>query len=97
MALKKTLIITGDASVNLNGVSFTEKSFNKALSDAYIKIENVQGNKLGVTALVSKTSVDRVRQSSSYSFVPDMDGANFVKQAYEYLKTLPEFAGAQDC
>ena len=27
----------------------------------------------------------------------DLDGANPIKQAYEHLKTLPEFAGATDC
>lgn len=27
----------------------------------------------------------------------DMDGENPFKQAYEHLKTLPEFAGAIDC
>ncbi len=30
---------------------------------------------------------------SSYA----LDGANPIKQAYEYLKTLPEFADAVDC
>ena len=27
----------------------------------------------------------------------ELDGANIIKQAYEYLKTLPEFEGATDC
>jgi hypothetical protein len=27
----------------------------------------------------------------------DLDGANPIAQAYEHLKTLPEFAGAVDC
>jgi hypothetical protein len=31
------------------------------------------------------------------SCVYDLDGANPIKQAYEYLKTLPEFEGATDC
>jgi phenylalanine-4-hydroxylase len=26
-----------------------------------------------------------------------IDGLNPIKQAYEYVKTLPEFAGATDC
>jgi hypothetical protein len=33
----------------------------------------------------------------SYSFVPNIDGGNFIAQAYAHLKTLPEFAGAADC
>jgi len=32
-----------------------------------------------------------------YQFTPDMNGPNFIKQAYLHLKTLPEFAGAEDC
>jgi hypothetical protein len=32
-----------------------------------------------------------------YSFAPDLNGKNFIAQAYEHLKTLPEFAGATDC
>jgi hypothetical protein len=32
-----------------------------------------------------------------YSFVPNLNGANFIAQAYAHLKTLPEFAGAIDC
>jgi hypothetical protein len=27
----------------------------------------------------------------------DIDGPNPIAQAYAYLKTLPEFAGAEDC
>lgn len=30
----------------------------------------------------------------NYCFVPNMDGGNFIAQAYAHLKTLPEFAGA---
>lgn len=33
----------------------------------------------------------------SYSFIPDLLGDNFIKQGYEYLKTLPEFADCIDC
>jgi hypothetical protein len=35
--------------------------------------------------------------SEQYSFVPEMKNSNFIAQAYEHLKTLPEFAGATDC
>lgn len=36
-------------------------------------------------------------QIDSKSFEYLLDGENAIKQAYEYLKTLPEFAGATDC
>ena len=33
----------------------------------------------------------------NFEFVPDLVSAdNFIKQAYDYAKTLPEFAGAID-
>lgn len=30
-------------------------------------------------------------------FVPDLDGPNFIAQAYAHFKALPQFAGASDC
>jgi hypothetical protein len=68
-------------------------------NDAYIKIENVTGNKLQIRADVSihKKVDEQIIERTYYAFVPSMDGGNFIKQAYEHLKTLPEFAGATDC
>ena len=96
MALKKTVIVKGTATVNLNGIQFAEE-YTKPLIDCYIKVESVSGNKTRVVCSVSQTSADKITQTNSYAFVPDMEGANFIKQSYEYLKTLPEFADAQDC
>jgi hypothetical protein len=31
------------------------------------------------------------------TFIPSLDESNFIRQAYQHLKTLPEFAGAVDC
>lgn len=33
----------------------------------------------------------------AYTCVYDLDGLNVIAQAYYYLKTLPELAGALDC
>lgn len=35
--------------------------------------------------------------TKSYEHVADLQGDNFVDQGYEYLKTLPEFEGFEDC
>ena len=35
--------------------------------------------------------------SNSYSFVPVLEGDNFIRQGYEYLKTLEEFKEFEDC
>ena len=36
-------------------------------------------------------------EEQDYSFKPTLDGDNFIQQAYNHLKTLPEFAGSTDC
>jgi hypothetical protein len=77
------------------GVISEENGFVN-MPDAYIKVERVNGAKDMVTADVTIASND-VRQMVHYKFIPNLDGANFIKQAYEHLKTLPEFAGATDC
>jgi len=67
-------------------------------SEAYIKVENVDGNKqeLRVEVFVYKKQGEQVIDRKAYSFNPNLNGNNFIAQSYEYLKTLPEFAGAAD-
>lgn len=65
---------------------------------AYVKVESISGTKANATAVVSakKSETDDEIWNKVYSFTPDLNGANFIQQAYENLKTLPEFAGAAD-
>jgi citrate lyase gamma subunit len=87
MALKKDFEFTKDG--------FTGTLVSK---DAYIKVESVGGTKSSVSAEVSVTSSDgKLIEKAYHSFVPNLDGANFIKQAYQHFKTLPAFAGATDC
>ena len=91
MALKKTLTLN-------NGIS---------LSDAYIKIisldipANVEiGGEKKRFALI-KTSIQSdpdgsLVESHVSDFEIDMNGNNFLQQAYEHLKTLTEFKGSTD-
>ena len=80
-------------------VIFEKKGFNGKLiaQDAYWKIENIAGNKnqmhIEIYASVDGEQIQRVVST----FTPSLDGSNFIAQAYEHLKTLPEFAGATDC
>ena len=69
------------------------------LRNAYIKIDHVNGTKTQVQAkyVVYSNKDGEIVEEKYCNFMPDMDGANFIKQAYEHLKTLPEFAGATDC
>jgi len=80
-------------------VFFQKTGFEGKLiaKDAYWKIENIAGNKnqmsIEIYANVDGKQIERIVSS----FTPSLDGSNFIKQAYEHLKTLPEFSGATDC
>jgi hypothetical protein len=67
--------------------------------DAYYRVSRINGNKTGIVISVEITnSLDKVLlETLFYEFIPDISGSNFIKQAYLYLKTLPEFADAIDC
>jgi hypothetical protein len=87
MALKKQMIIKSNFGDDV------------IFNNAYIKVVALSGNKqlmrieVGTHKDVNAPVVDR----QQYYFAPDLDGKNFIAQAYEHLKTLPEFAGAIDC
>jgi hypothetical protein len=87
MALKKTVILKNN---------FGEDS---VFANAYIRVMQVIGTKRSCSASVQicKSSDGAVLQTSEYSFGVDLEGGNFIKQSYEYLKTLPDFADAIDC
>ena len=66
----------------------------------HIKIKSISGNKDGFVATViftKDTSEGEFIKIKDYCFTPSVDGKNFIAQAYEHLKTLPEFIGATDC
>jgi len=71
-----------------------------AVDGAYHRVESVaiQGKSKIYFSLKSYASVEnQAFAEKSYSCDYALDGANPIAQAYEYLKTLPEFAGATDC
>jgi hypothetical protein len=67
--------------------------------DAYIKIETLIGDKtqMRVDVAVHKKQGEQVVDRKNYFFTPDLDGKNFIAQAYDHLKTLEEFSSATDC
>jgi hypothetical protein len=68
-------------------------------NDAYIKVENLMGNKsyIRMDVSIQKKVDEQIVDRKNFVFVPDLSGKNFIAQGYDYLKTLPEFAGATDC
>jgi hypothetical protein len=84
MALKKSV-------KSVHGIS---------VDGAYHRVESVaiQGKDKIYFALKSYASVENPSfAEKSYSCEYALESANPIAQAYEYLKTLPEFAGATDC
>lgn len=67
---------------------------------AYISVESITGGKGAMLADVRYTKDSKdgdLIKVCQFSFIPNMDGENFISQAYQHLKTLPEFFGAVDC
>jgi hypothetical protein len=83
MALKKT----------------SETNFGFNIPNTYHRVENIKLNKNSINfqvlgyADVQKNAFEYKNYACAY----DLNGVNPIKQAYEYIKTLPEFAGAIDC
>lgn len=68
--------------------------------NAYHRVESVKiENKTAISFHIrSYTKTDKpFFQESVLSCAYALDGDNPIKQAYNYLKTLSEFAGATDC
>jgi protein tyrosine/serine phosphatase len=71
----------------------------KTFSNAYIKIFRISGSKLLINAsieMLSEKNGERL-EKTVHSFTPTLDSNNFIAQAYEQIKQLPEFATATDC
>jgi hypothetical protein len=97
MALKKIIAYEGQSFIH-SQFGTIQTGNVKSSFEAVCKITAINGdkNKLNFTVLHSGENAQYERP---YRFEPSVaDGSvNFIKQAYLYLKTLPEFAGATDC
>lgn len=97
MALRKIIEVEGDAFVLTQNGSVSLGPQKTAFS-AYCKITNINGNK--ETGKVTVECVDKnykISKNYMVQFSVTENALNFVKQAYEHLKTLPEWADASDC
>ena len=68
--------------------------------NAYCRVEQIAITKTHVSfALKCYVDPEKYKKFHGESYVCDydLDGANPITQAYEHLKTLPEFEGATDC
>jgi len=94
MGLKKTFVGTGTATVQTPfgqleaGQSVYEKEVLCLVTNAIVEREK--------TSFFVHFTGENVDSVSEYAFTTDLNGPNAIKQAYLYLKTLPEFEGAED-
>jgi hypothetical protein len=72
---------------------------NSSFDNAYIRVDRVESTKFLCTASIGYYKEDGLQflMNTTVSFLPSLDGGNYIKQTYEHLKTLPEFADATDC
>ena len=82
MALKKTITHAG-----------------VEIANCYIRVRHVAGDKNLVTAEVAYQSASESPAFHAFAvgFNPSLSGGNFIAQAYDHLKTLPQFVDAADC
>lgn len=68
------------------------------VNDAYMKVWQIQGDKNWITFGLAYCAEKNAPMFDSKTFEMsyNIDGENPIKQAYEYLKSLPEFADAGD-
>ena len=70
------------------------------ISNAYHRIERIEGNKESVRFVLNTytNDLEHLVESNVYQFVPlqDEDAPRWDKQGYEYLKTTDEFSDAID-
>ena len=69
------------------------------VAECYIKVSMVEVNKVNGMANVSfyDKPNGKLLQTKIYPVPNDLNGSNALAQAYNHLKTMPEFAGATDC
>lgn len=77
------------------------------IDNSYIRVAQIVGNKDLIKAVVeinepyvgddSTAKHGQVIEVQSYTFKPNLEGENFLTQAYAHLKSLNKFSGAVDC
>jgi maleate cis-trans isomerase len=95
MALKQIITKACQTKAIFDGVEL-DAQLTTISDDFYIKVETISGSKASVNCVVSFKGA-KVNLIKRYDFEPKMNDKNFITQAYEHLKTLPEFTGAIDC
>ena len=99
MALKKKIQVSGKTVIQSDFGAIQTSDASVEL-DCYIKVISVEGGKESCAAHCHFSDAEKgAAVLRVYNFAPSVaDGSpNFIAQAYDHLKTLPDFADAVDC
>lgn len=70
------------------------------VEDAYCRVSSIGSLDKEIMIVVIQHSIDSTSKAftiNSISIPYDIEGENPIAQAYEHLKTLPEYSDAVDC
>jgi hypothetical protein len=97
MALRKIIEAEGKSIIQTS-IGNIENGVQRVSFSAYVKVINVSGDKSQLTANVNfKSDVQQFTKQYQVPVSVESGSVNFIAQVYEHLKTLEEFAGAEDC
>ena len=96
MAIKILKSITSKSAVTEKHLQSVESITASVSDELYVKVQRVNADKTTAQAFVIFKG-EKITGANDYAFQVDLNGANFISQAYNHLKTLPEFAGAINC
>ena len=97
MALRKIIEIEGKSTIS-TPVGAIENGVQRLSFSAYIKVLGITGDKSELTATVNfKSESCQFNKRYQVPVSIEAGSVNFIAQIYNHLKSLPEFAGAQDC
>jgi len=97
MALRKIIEAEGKSIVQTS-IGNIENGTQRVSFSAYVKVIEISGDKNQIIANVSfKGDVQQFTKQYTVPVSVEAGASNFIAQVYSHLKTLEEFAGAEDC
>jgi hypothetical protein len=97
MALRKIVDVEGKVLIQ-TPMGMINNGVQRISFSAYIKADSFSGDKENLVANVSfKGETQEFVKQYQIPLSVEAGSTNFIAQIYEHLKTLPEFAGAENC
>jgi hypothetical protein len=97
MALRKIIEAEGKCILQTS-MGNIENGVQRVSFSAYTKVVGISGTKSVVTAnVIFQGENQHFYRQYQIPMSTENNAPNFIAQVYEHLKTLPDFAGAEDC